>query len=204
MDPEEPQPEDPEEENPTAAFETEPLPRRLFSDETGEPFRQCIECARPLLVPGRPYLVQKCSNGRETVLEFAICTRCAGQLHQSYSEASRAAITRFFEERVDPVARIARLREAGDPDLERWLAECLTCRGRPEPGQGFALVALCAGEDLLYGHSPFLVCSACEMELNENISAETRGEWDRFVGRNFDLPPSEFLTPDRTPKLVIV
>lgn len=172
-----------------------PLPRAFQSDETGEPFSECIDCGRELLHDGTAYLVQKCSNGRETVFEFALCLVCAERLHASYSEASKKAMHAFFASRVRPAERAARLigraeSERQAPDAADWTRECLTCGRAPDSGEAFALAALCDGADLVLGHAPYLICGTCELALNELISPETRGEWDRFIGRNFDLPPT--------------
>ncbi|CAN5213647.1 hypothetical protein BH23VER1_BH23VER1_07640 [soil metagenome] len=180
-----------------------PIPEPFFSEETGAPFACCIECERSLAEMDGPYMVQKCSNGRETIFEFAICAPCAERLHRSYSEASRQSISRFFHSHVDLDARVRTLREGGSADLERWIGDCMTCGSPRRPGEGHATAALCAGADILFSHAPFRICSRCEIELNELVSPETRNEWDRFVGRNFDLPPSESLTPDRPGILMV-
>ncbi len=179
------------------------MPEHFYSDETGVPFVRCVECERELVEMDAPYMVQKCSNGRETVFEFAICAPCAERLHSSYSDASRRAIAGFFHSRIDLDERVRRLRAAGDADLDRWIGDCMACGDAPRPGEGHATAALCAGLEILYSHAPFRICGRCELTLNELISPETRGEWDRFVGRNFDLPPADALTPDR-PGLLMV
>ena len=181
-----------------------PIPEEFYSEETGEPFHQCVECGIELLGDDdSQYMIEKCSNGRETVFEFAMCTDCAESLHSSYSESSRAAISQFFQERVDPEARIRQLIEENEePSADAWLRACLACGNPPVKGKSNAIVALCGGAEIIFTHAPFLVCETCELALNELISKETRGEWDRFIGRNFDMPPSAVITPD-TPLVIV-
>lgn len=175
---------------------TAPIPEQFYSEETGDPFATCIDCGTSL-DDTTDYLIQKNSNGRETVFEFAICTGCAANLHASYSQKSRQAIVRFFEERTNPEKRARKLlAEHPDGDLDTWLGTCITCDQKPQPGKGFATAALCSGLELVYAHSPFLICGTCELEVNEQLSPETRGEIDRFIGENFDLPPTYAPSPD--------
>ena len=173
-----------------------PIPPLFYSEETGEPFSTCIDCGTSLDEDSE-YLIQKNSNGRETVFEFAICTSCAAKLHASYSEKSRETIVNFFADRTDPEQRARELlAEHPDGDLDTWLGHCITCGEKPQPGKGFATAALCGGSDLVFAHAPFLICEKCEHEVNESLSPETRGEIDRFIGDNFDLPPTYAPSPD--------
>lgn len=173
-----------------------PIPERFYSEETGEPFSNCIDCGTGF-DHSSEYLIQKNNNGRETVFEFAICTACAAKLHASYSQKSRDTIVRYFAERTDPEARARTLlAEHPEGDLDTWLDTCMTCGKPPQPGRGFATAALCGGHDLVFAHSPFLICEDCELEVNESLSPETRGEIDRFIGENFDLPPTYAPSPD--------
>ena len=133
---------------------TAPIPEQFYSEETGDPFATCIDCGTSL-DDTTDYLIQKNSNGRETVFEFAICTGCAANLHASYSQKSRQAIVRFFEERTDPEQRARKLlAEHPDGDLDTWLGTCITCSQKPQPGKGFATAALCSGFELVYAHLP--------------------------------------------------
>lgn len=181
-----------------------PLPEGLFSEETGEPFEKCIDCGQHLDERGLPYMIQKCSNGRETIFEFAICIACAERLHSTYSDDSRKALERFFLFRANPQQRTHALFEKhGEPSLEEWTANCMTCERGSREGESFSLAALCDGKGVLFGHAPFLICHECETQMNMLISSETRGEWDRFVGQNFDLPPADVHSPDR-PQIVLI
>ena len=177
--------------------EPHPMPEHFFSDETGSPFVRCVECERELADMDAPYMVQKCSNGRETVFEFAICAPCAERLHSSYSDASRRAIAGFFHSKIDLDERVRTLREAGEADLDRWIGDCMACGDAPRPGEGFATAALCAGLEILYSHAPFRICGRCELSLNELISPETRGEWDPIYREEFRPAPGGCADPGR-------
>ena len=172
------------------------VPPHFYSEETGEPFKSCIECTLPLGALGDDYVIQKCSNGRETIFEFALCMTCGESLHESYSDESRQAIEGFFQERIDVEKRYDNTWSLTPSDFaEHLLKHCLTCGNPPEPGKPVTHAAICEGSEMLVGHSPICLCSTCEEALNELVSKETRGEWDKFIGRNFDLPPSDALNP---------
>ena len=180
------------------------LPPRFHSEETGEPFESCIECSLPLGATGDGYIIQKCTNGRETIFEFALCMTCGESLHESYSEKSRRAIEGFFQDHIDIEKRYDDTWLLDLPELaDHFLQHCLTCGDAPKPGDPVTHAAVCEGSEMLVGHSPICLCSKCEAALNELVSKETRDEWDKFIGRNFDLPPSDALNPD-TGKPVLV
>lgn len=74
------------------------IPREFYSEFTGEPFAQCIDCEAELLVPGRVYSVIKQVVGTEVVFEMAICWTCQQRLQEQYSEQSRRNIEEFYIE----------------------------------------------------------------------------------------------------------
>ena len=142
------------------------------------------------------FIVNKSYVGDECVFEFALCVDCRTKMQAKLSEESRVAMFDFMHDRTDMDARNKQLGE--DSDTDAYLAECITCRQPRESASGYTLGAMFSGTHLIKGPFPLLMCSACEEELAESISDETRKMWDRFIGDHFPGPPSEIKVPTST------
>ncbi len=172
---------------------------RFDSLETGEPFRHCCACDRSLTDAGM-HIVNKSFVGDECVFEMAMCVDCREEMNEQLSEKSRVAMFDFMHDHAEMDTRE---RELGtESETDAYLANCITCGADAGSLKNFSLGGMFAGDDLIKGPFPMLMCGACEEKLGETISDETRDVWDRFIGEHFPGPPSEVRLPTHKPVLI--
>lgn len=167
-----------------------PVPGEFHSFETGEPFSHCIDCGKPLLEDGTRYIIQKAIRGTEVIMEFAYCLECHDRLAEAYSKETWNRIWDFFLDRVNIGERREKLLDEGWTTLDPWLASCVTCGAAKSDTREYLIVGECDGRDLLFYNLPYMICENCQMKINDCLSQKSRGIWDEWVERNFDLPPS--------------
>ena len=175
------------------------VPARFNSLETGKPFIHCCSCDCALNEAGA-HIVNKSYVGDECVFELAMCIQCREDMNAQLSEESRAALFDFMHDNTDMEAREQALGTDSAPD--DYLAHCITCGTSSEEATGYTLGAMFAGDALIKGPFPMLICAFCEEKINSTISDETRETWDRFIGEHFPGPPSELHIPAHKPVLV--
>ena len=165
------------------------IPGDLLSVETEAHFATCLVCK--LSLADRNYAILKDIRSNECVLECAICTGCIEDMHESYSEESRLAMTRFAARGVELLL-----------DSNGQLAEdsenrCELCASRLEGIEEYSVRAFCRGHSLL---DRGVVCTKCENEMQDCLSKSTRDERDGFIERHFPGLPGEFSPmPDLIP-----
>lgn len=170
------------------------LPPIFNSFETDEPFSSCLTCDRALADLDVPHTVSKIYKGAEVVMEYAMCHPCRMSLSEDFSEESRTAIHNFFNQHVRLTERSLALE--GSESHTDWMRSCLTCGTIASEVSDYSIAALAFGEQMLFDPFPMMVCSHCEQTIQKQLSKETRDRWDRFIGENFDTPPSGALQPD--------
>ena len=160
----------------------------LRSEETGQPFRQCVECGFPLREIDAPWLVNKDYFRGECVMEYAICQPCRDRISEKISEASKASVRAFLETEIDWEARTEEFMDMNDP-VER-LAACVACRESRTELEGFAISALFdSGGQVTTGVLPLLICRTCIGKMTASLSDESREVWQKFVKERFAGPP---------------
>ena len=101
-----------------------PIPAAFHSDETEQPFQECLVCERSLHDGSTEYLVEKAYRRfdefdvAETVFEYAICLSCHLEIVESFSELSRTRCEAYFDDHVDLSERAARLLSTQDASQE--------------------------------------------------------------------------------------
>ena len=158
------------------------VPKKLWSDATGEPFKECMVCGRTLGA-GECYEVQKAFNEREAVFEIVVCMECGVGLASEYSQESTEAIMTFMRKNLD---------------LARPPEVCTFCGAIMAGGPSQSFSALCRGERLIL---PVMgMCAACEEKLQDSLSEKTRRAHDDFINRtvpgvpaDLDLAPTLFM-----------
>jgi hypothetical protein len=106
-----------------------PIPTTFHSDETEQPFRECLVCECSLHDGSTEYLVEKAYRHfdefdvTETVFEYAICLSCHLEIVESFSELSRTRCEAYFDDHVDLSERAARLLSTQDDPREEGAPE---------------------------------------------------------------------------------
>lgn len=166
----------------------------LISEETGEPFTNCIRCAVPLAELVSPWLVNKDYAGGECVMEYAICQGCRDEVAERFSEESREGVRKFLETEVDWEARVAGFMM--ESDVAQRFARCIACGTEREKTQRFAISALFAADGhLVTGALPLMICGGCVGRMTAGLSDESRQVWRDFIASHFWGPDDEFDDP---------
>lgn len=146
------------------------------------------------------HIVNKSFVGDECVFEMAMCMDCREEMNAQLSEESRVAMFDFMHDHADMDKRESEL--GAESETNDYLASCITCGVNASALKNFSLGGMFAGEELIKGPFPMLMCGDCEEKLGETISDETRDVWDRFIGEHFPGPPSEVRLPTHKPVLI--
>jgi hypothetical protein len=199
------------------------VPRPFFSEYLSAAFVRCIDCEADLLDTAEAYSVIKSYVGRETVFEMAICSRCSIRLAEGYSSHSKAmfeASLQRWKHRPQSDARqdddSAQPAESSPspPSFPLVVGEidqidrCAAC-GRPrDKCHRYSIVGAFLGRSLVTPSGypfrlPLMICDQCNSATTENISQQTRDNWDRFVEDHFDGPPGIELDSPRFDPILI-
>ena len=146
------------------------------------------------------YIINKSYANGECVFEMAMCIDCREKMNAQLSEKSRVAMFDFMHDNADMEQREQELGKGSATD--DYLAKCVTCGTKTDSLSSYSIGAIFAGDEIIKGAFPMLMCSGCEEKLAENISDETRDVWDRFISDHFPGPPSEVKLPTRKPVLI--
>ena len=168
------------------------MPDRFISLETGKPFSHCCACKCELAEAGMHIVNQSFVKG-ECVFELAMCMECREDMNAKLSEDSRVAMFDFMHDNTNMQQREEEL--GTDSDTEAYLAKCISCDAESKDLSSYTIGGMFSDKDLVKGPFPLLMCSACEENLSETISEETRNMWDKFIGEHFPGPPSHVELP---------
>lgn len=161
----------------------------LLSEETGEPFRHCLDCRLPLAEIDASWLVTKEYRRGECIMEYAICQRCRDKVADSFSENSKEAVRQFLERRIDWAARVSEFMM--DPTLDTRMGACIACRKPREEVSGFGISALFdSGGYLIEGPLPLLLCGGCLADLGASLEPGTLAAWRAFLAEHLEGPDS--------------
>ena len=170
------------------------VPRLFHSVEFEGPFKKCLNCKVPFDEMNVPHLINKSYRGPECIFEYAMCQNCHLEMVQSFSEESRVSLEAFHLGRVNFDARSEKLE--GNEHHTDWLKECLTCGTEVQHLKEYSIAAMAFESTMVFDPFPRMMCGSCEMELQEQLSAKTRDQWDGFIRDNFEGPPAESPNPD--------
>ena len=173
----------------------EKVPLTFFSDETGEPFRNCFNCERTLSDKGIFYCIEKAIkrypafDSQDTIFEHALCVDCQVRLHQFLSKESRQLISNFIASNVDFAARKKDLMQSQKPDLEQWLSTCIVTGNHVSSESEYQIYCLCHGDSIVFDLMPFMVSGSAINQMQKLLSQQTRDQLDHYMGNFFSLPP---------------
>ncbi|MGB2402749.1 MAG: hypothetical protein ACPIA7_05000 [Akkermansiaceae bacterium] len=122
-------------------------------------------------------------------------------MNEQLSENSRVAMFDFMHDNADMDTRLAKL--SHDSQTEAYIEACVTCDKPRSETKSFTLGAMFAGDQLLKGPFPLLICDDCETKIAATISDETRKFWDNYIKDHFPGPPSEVDLPQTTKPILI-
>ncbi len=150
-----------------------PVPALLHSVYEEGPFRACTIC-RQNLDDGRFYQVAKKFEGKETILEMAICMTCAAGTSSEFSEHSMQRLQRFFTQEVKPTPSPL---------------ACHACGARREASRGYEVAGICTRGHIV---APVLaICGVCSERLMAELSKKTKDRYGEFFHDNFPGLPKE-------------
>ncbi|MGB0933250.1 MAG: hypothetical protein ACPGU5_03150 [Lishizhenia sp.] len=167
------------------------IPKRFYSDLDNKPFKTCKVCSAVITEGKEPYIIEKAYKKTEegedlTLFELAMCMNCAQEQSNKMSEESRAFIQNTMMNESIMQKRAALF----DADWENsWNTKCLHSEKEVLVNEEYHIVGHFLGENILPGQPPFVMGQALINYLQENISVETKEEWDNF-GRTY-LGPSD-------------
>ncbi len=178
-----------------------PIPPELHSLEAGGPFQRCLQCGCHLLETNL-YMIERVFRGTEPIIEYAMCFNCAQGSSKEISQASREHITRYFRENMDFSGRAELARECFETgSVEQLLNHCVVTGANSSDCRERQICAWCDGDKVRLDLPPIMISGAAVEALSEQLSEQTKGWMNDFVGDNFGMP-SEFIdSPDMAPIL---
>ncbi|MFP6766127.1 MAG: hypothetical protein VB858_21015 [Planctomycetaceae bacterium] len=179
-----------------------PIPEVFHALEHDGPFRNCLRCGGDLLLAER-YLIERVFKGTEPIVEYAMCNVCVESESQGLSPESLENVRQHFLHHLDVQSRVDQLRPLlQQGDVTAWLNNCLFTGQAAEDCRERQICGWCEGDQLRLDYSPFMLCGQAVEEIAGQLSEQTRGWMQDFVGENFGLP-SEFCdNPDMLPLLI--
>lgn len=172
------------------------IPSIFHSVEFGGPFQQCQICTRNLMADNQPYMIEKVFRGPETIIEMATCLTCSLQVQSEMSQESQQTLQREFHGKVDWGERLQWLESDGEPlDSQRWLSQCVITGNSKDEVRNFQIGGMFIGDQMALSVLPYMISAEAVEQIGEQLSEETRGYMQDFVGDQFGMPP-EFCHPD--------
>ncbi len=180
------------------------IPPQFYSFDSGEPFKRCVECDRPL-DDDCEYMIEKAMktydgySATDVIFDYAICMNCAMVIRQSFSEKSLEAIEKYFSN-VVPRPTTILLDNSGYFNIDECLGQCLIT-GKPQKElKEFQIYAYCKGNSLQRQVPPYMVSNEAVEDLLPLLSASTNDILDDFFKRHFSPDPSIF---NPIPRLIL-
>lgn len=184
------------------------IPKAFWSEYSGKPFFNCIDCSVPLL-ESNTFVIQKRFVGGEAIFEMAMCERCREKMVSEYSEETKKNIAAYIREQFEKLnaensdnadaPNLLEMRQIEDPEegqalLEQCIEFCVICGANRADCHRYSLTGLCRDDEIIaqvtpLGRTPLMVCEKCELGMADLISQKTRDSWDRFIEKHFDGPP---------------
>ncbi len=189
------------------------IPGIFHSIESGEPFKNCMNCNCDLLQEDTQYVIEKAIrqyqdyNATDTIFEYAICMKCHSEFIKSYSEKSLDNIQNYFMENISYSPQREDLKkkmeEEGYFNIEDWTSHCIikgtSIRKLPE----YQVGCHCIGNKMVVSGMPFVIGNKALDEISQLLSNKTIDQMNGFVNEFLGLPPDlRKLLPD-APVLII-
>lgn len=166
------------------------IPNDFNSDSDDQPFISCKVCDLDLIKSQTPYSIEKAYKRVDeaqdvTLFEVAICMPCAEKQSKKMSTESKAYLMKmmggasFLEKRQN---------RWGNNWREDWKSTCLFSDEEVKLNDEYHIVGQFQGGKIIPTMTPFVIGQTYIEEIQENLSAETKEEMDKFG--------EQFLGPD--------
>lgn len=182
---------------------------KFYCDETGLPFKHCIECEIELIQSNLDYFIEKAirkypnSTAELTIFEFAICVSCATEMNRCISKKSLDTIIGYQQQKKNQILISSQAAIAQEPDVKSKMEKCVYSGTPIKHCDEHQIVGAFKGNKMLIMDFPIAICGA-EIELiGDLLSEETKDEFDGFISKHFNGPP-EFQELWGKPKLILV
>ncbi|GAB4327332.1 MAG: hypothetical protein Kow00127_20100 [Bacteroidales bacterium] len=162
------------------------IPKQFYSDLTGKPFEKCSLCNGDLGVPLSEYIVEKVmirssAGSLNTLYEFALCAGCQQKMQDAMSDFSKQRITEFMRRNIIPESILPESESGWS--LKDKMSRCVLSGKELKELEEFHIACKCSGGFMLTFPPPFVVDTRLLEPLEEQLSAETREEFDSFKER---------------------
>ena len=166
-----------------------PIPTCFHSTELGGPFKSCTICNCDLLNSGRDYYIEKVFRDANIEFEYAICEDCKSELSGKVSMESMMNIGNYFMNNFDLEGRVEMLNKF-DNSIVPWIERCIFKGIERRNCRDYQLSAHCRNQQLVVSILPFMVSYEATKEIQENISKQTKENFDKFVKEVLNPPSS--------------
>lgn len=173
------------------------IPNDFFSDVEEEPFSECKVCGCDLSDGQTPYSIEKAykrvAEGNDvTLFEMVICLPCAEEQSLKMSKSSREFMDNLMAASELMMKRTERWETNWRKD---WKSNCWASNKKIEVNEEYHMVGQFKGGKVMSYLTPFVLGQDFINEMQENLSAETKDEMNRFG--------EQFLGPDPTLKALM-
>ena len=174
------------------------ISKKLFSDKTGEPFKECSVCNAELLE--KLYFVEKAyhrnlgDNQHSVIFEYAICENCKRDMLQQVSRESMMRMQGFMLEHREELDEMMQ--------VEGNLQQCSFTGKNLSDMDEYHLVAVVKNGNT---EMPPIIFGNQIMETYQNLLSEkTKEFFDDFYDDFIDIPPelARILDKDFKPVLL--
>lgn len=167
------------------------IPDDFHSDVDEQPFIECKVCQRDLSKGNVPYSIEKAYKRVDeerdiTLFEIAICMPCSQKQSQNMSKESQAYLSGV----MGNSSFLERRQNLWSNWREKWKSSCLFSDKKVHLNDEYHIVGHFQGNKIIQNMAPFVIGQDFLEQIQENLSAETKDEMDRFG--------EEFLGPDPT------
>jgi len=165
-------------------YDSMDTPKKFFSEVNDKAFQECNFCEAELTDSN--YFIEKAFKNydgkhEDVLFEYAICTKCYGQIQSSISKDSKKKLAAFFAKNIDFEARAQKL--AGSEQLEDYISHC-AISGKPrEECSEYQIMGQFISNKLLLDHLPMMISDTVMEQVQELFSPETKEEMDDFMNR---------------------
>lgn len=171
------------------------IPKVFRSSETGKPIDHCLMCNAYLLKDGTPYMVEKAIKQHpeykitEVIFEYALCAGCMVIMNESLSKESKQRVDAYFQTHGNLVERRTELLKRKTLRVQPWISKCLIKGTSISNSPEYQISGQFDGKHLLFTYMPFALSVEALQEINDLLSAKSKGEIDDFIGKYFSGPP---------------
>lgn len=168
------------------------IPDDFHSDVDEEPFIECKVCHRDLNKGDVPYSIEKAFKRVDeerdiTLFEIAICMPCAQKQSQNMSKESQEYMMRV----MGNSSFVEKRQGLWETDWRHhWKSSCIFSDEGIHLNDEYHIVGHFQGSKIIQNMAPFVIGQDFLEKIQENLSAETKDEMDRFG--------EQFLGPDPT------